>query len=214
MTNERILDNFTNFIEKNDINRTYAAEQLGISKGQMTHILKGERSISTEVAIGMRKMMGENVMSFEECSSKYPLGGYFVLWAGNATLLFHNNVVPRLSKDEVRNVEDLYELFTSEMDGLDFSFAYKDPRTGFYAVGEMWGFRVASYATDDGITFRPILERGQETYGEARDCHLKIMPLLYADFSNLKQVWEKVCEKIGTEYEFYFTREEFEEEGK
>lgn len=208
-----LVENFRTFIDKNKITQVAAATELGISKGQLCHILKGERSVSAEVAVGMRKMMGEKVMGFEECRSRYPLGSYSIRWVENATYLFQHSSVPRLSKEQVLKVEDLYCFSEDEEDGLDFSFVYKDPKTNLYAVGEIWGFKVIGYMTEDGITFRPLLERGLDTYSKLPDLHLE-MPVVYNDFSNFKEVWEEVCEKISGEYEFYFTKEEFDKEEK
>lgn len=49
------IDNFKSYLDKNQITLTHAAELLGISKGQLSHLLKTERSLSYQ----MYNRMGE-----------------------------------------------------------------------------------------------------------------------------------------------------------
>ena len=78
MLNKTITD-FKQYLAATGLKQYEAAEQLGIEKGHLNRILTGKRNLTSQMAVDMRRLMGEkDILSLEECMEKYPIGSFFV----------------------------------------------------------------------------------------------------------------------------------------
>ena len=220
MLNKTIAD-FKQYLAVANLKQYEAAEQLGIEKGHLNRILTGKRNLTPQMAVDMRRLMGEkDILSLEECMEKYPLNSCFV----NSEFYFSDEYEPYMSREqcfsEAKQRKDLYSPQKDD-EGFSFSFIFQNEDTKKYQIMMLWGERITAYVTNDGLTFFPLsLNPKKGTYLDKKELSRfsLIDELLLSDFSNFKSVLEKsfkaINDKCGTDYLFFFTYEDFLRQGE
>ena len=220
MLNKTITD-FKQYLAATGLKQYEAAEQLGIEKGHLNRILTGKRNLTPQMAVDMRRLMGEkDILSLEECMEKYPIGSHVV----NFEFYFPEEYFPYMSKEQCLVVsqkeEDLYSPQKDE-EGFTFTFIFQNKETKKYQLMSLWGERITTYGTNDGLTFFPLSQNSKSgVYLDIKELSRFSLldELLLSDFSNLNSVLEKsfktINNKCGTDYLFFFTYEDFLKQGE
>ena len=217
----KTIADFKQYLAVANLKQYEAAEQLGIEKGHLNRILTGKRNLTPQMAVNMRRLMGEkDIMSLEECIEKYPLNSFFV----NPEFYFSDEYEPYMTREqcfsEAKQREDLYSP-QKDNEGFSFSFIFQNKDTKKYLIMTLWGERITTYGTNDGLTFFPLSRKPKDgIYLDKKELSKfsLIDELLLSDFSNLKSVLEKsfktINDKCGTDYLFFFTYEDFLKQGE
>ena len=220
MLNKTIM-NFKQYLAVTGLKQYEAAEQLGIEKGHLNRILTGKRNLTPQIAVDMRRIMGEkDILSLEECMEKYPIGSFFV----NFEFYFPDEYEPYMSREQcfsaARQEQDLYSPQKDD-EGFTFSLIFQNKNTKKYQIITLWGEQITTYGTNDGLTFFPLSQNPKNgIYLDKKELSKfsLIDELLLSDFSNLKSVLEKsfntINNKCGTDYLFFFTYEDFLKQGE
>ena len=217
----KTIADFKQYLAVANLKQYEAAEQLGIEKGHLNRILTGKRNLTPQMAVNMRRLMGEkDIMSLEECMEKYPLNSYFV----NSRFYFLNEYEPYMSREQCFSMTEQEKVLYSPQkddEGFSFSFIFQNKDTKKYQIMTLWGERITTYGTNDGLTFYPLsLKPKSDIYLDKKELSRfsLIDELLLSDFSNLKSVLEKsfkaINDKCGTDYLFFFTYEDFLKQGE
>lgn len=220
MLNKTIAD-FKQYLAITGLKQYEAAEQLEIEKGHLNRILTGKRNLTPQMAVDMRRLMGEkDILSLEECMEKYPIGSFFV----NFEFYFPDEYEPYMSREQcfsaARQEEDLYSPQKDD-EGFTLSLIFQNKNTKKYQIITLWGEQITTYGTNDGLTFFPLSQKPKNgIYLDKKELSKfsLIDELLLSDFSNLKSVLEKsfkaINNKCGTDYLFFFTYEDFLKQGE
>ena len=224
MLNKTIAD-FKQYLAATGLKQYEAAEQLGIEKGHLNRILTGKRNLTPQMAVDMRRLMGEkDILSLEECMEKYPIGSFFV----NFEFYFPDEYEPYMSREQcfsaARQEEDLYSPQKDD-EGFTLSLIFQNKNTKKYQIITLWGQQITTYGTNDGLTFFPLSQIQHHKNAlpyyltkEETSRFSLINELLLSDFSNLNSVLKKSFEainnKCGTDYLFFFTYEDFQKQGE
>ena len=220
MLNKTIAD-FKQYLVATGLKQYEAAEQLGIEKGHLNRILTGKRNLTPQMAVDMRRLMGEkDILSLEECMEKYPIGSFFV----NFEFYFPDEYEPYMSREQcfsaARQEEDLYSPQKDD-EGFTLSLIFQNKNTKKYQIITLWGEQITTYGTNDGLTFFPLSQKPKNSIylGKKELSKFSLIDeLLLSDFSNLKSVLEKsfktINDKCGTDYLFFFTYEDFLKQGE
>lgn len=220
MLNKTITD-FKQYLATTGLKQYEAAEQLGIEKGHLNRILTGKRNLTSQMAVDMRRLMGEkDILSLEECMEKYPIGSHFV----NFEFYFPEEYIPYMSKEQCLTIsqkeKDLYSPQTDE-EGFTFTFIFQNKETKKYQLMSLWGEKITTYGTNDGIIFFPLSQKlKSDSYlGKKELSRFSLIDeLLLSDFSNLNSVLKKsfktINKKCEANYLFFLTYEDFLKQGE
>lgn len=220
MLNKTITD-FKQYLAITGLKQYEAAEQLEIEKGHLNRILTGKRNLTPQIAVDMRRLMGEkDILSLEECMKKYPIGSHFV----NFEFYFPEEFNPYMSREQClfasQKEKDLYSPQKDE-EGFTFTFIFQNRETKKYQLTSLWGEQITTYGTNDGLTFFPLSQNSKNgTYLDKKELSQfsLIDELLLSDFSNLNSILKKsfktLNDKYGTDYLFFFTYEDFLKQGE
>ena len=217
----KTIADFKQYLSVANLKQYEAAEQLGIEKGHLNRILTGKRKLTPQMAVNMRRLMGEkDIMSLEECMEKYPLNSYFV----NSGFYFLNEYETYMSREQCFSVAEQEKVLYSPQkddEGFSFSFIFQNKDTKKYQIMTLWGERITTYGTNDGLTFYPLsLKPKGDIYLDKKELSRfsLIDELLLSDFSNLNSILKKsvktINDKCGTDYLFFFTYEDFLKQGE
>lgn len=218
---KKTIADFKQYLAVTGLKQYEAAEQLGIEKGHLNRILTGKRNLTPQIAVDMRRIMGEkDILSLEECMEKYPIESFFV----NFEFYFPEEFEPFMSKERcsffASQEKDLYSPQKDD-EGFTFSFIFQNKDTKKYQMMTLWGEQITTYGTDDGLTFFPLSRKPKNgLYLDKKELSKfsLIDELLLPDFSNLKSVLEKsfktINDKCGADYLFFPTYEDFLKQGE
>lgn len=221
----KTIANFKQYLAATGLKQYEAAEQLGIEKGHLNRILTGKRNLTPQMAVDMRRLMGEkDILSLEECMEKYPIGSFFV----NFEFYFPEEFEPFMNKERclffASQEKDLY-LPQKDSEGFTLSLIFQNKDTKKYQIMTLWGQQISTYGTNDGLTFFPLSQIQHHKNAlpyyltkEETSRFSLINELLLSDFSNLNSVLKKSFEainnKCGADYLFFFTYEDFLKQGE
>lgn len=209
MLNKTIL-NFKNYLMKEGLKQYEAAELLGIEKGHLNRILTGKRNLTSQMAIDMKRIMGEkNLLSLEECAEQYPLGSRTIEISCNCPL----NKKPELYGEEksfwykgmeIEDGERLYELTYNTEDYL-YSFLFGEKNSNKYFIVTIYGESVVIHYTEDGLSFCPGFSHPDNYIQLKEDAWSEYSnTLIKPNFSNLSEVIYEACENINKKFNTSF----------
>lgn len=215
---KKTITDFKRYLAGTGLKQYEAAEILGVEKGHLNRILTGKRNLTPQMAVEMRRLMGEkDIMSLEECMVKYPLGARLAKVDCNYPL----NCSP-IDYGEVKNFwykgmemdgGQLYEL-KPETEDYCYHFLLGEKQNNKYFVITLYGETVIAYYSTDGITFQPGFSTLDNYIQLKEDAWSKYSnTLILPNFSNISSVIYEVCEninkKFNTSYIAYPTFENF-----
>lgn len=216
---KKTITDFKRYLAGTGLKQYEAAEILGVEKGHLNRILTGKRNLTPQMAVEMRRLMGEkDIMSLEECMIKYPMGSFII----NSDYLFPDEYECYLDKKDCvefyKENQDVYSMIKSD-GGFSFKLFYQDSITKKYQILTLWGDSITTYSTEDGISFSPIckIKEGLHYWHylsfEEASRYSIINELLLKDFSNLNLILDNVFKQINQNYNsnyiYYSTYENF-----
>ena len=198
MLNKTIAD-FKQYLAVANLKQYEAAEQLGIEKGHLNRILTGKRNLTPQVAVNMRRLMGEkDIMSLEECMEKYPIGAKSI--STSLKEVYYPNSVgyPRNTwkKDLQLDGELLYELQKIK-GGFTYNFLVKKENEDIFHLVEVWGSDVIFYYTNDGLIYFPFWDDDDDYKNRENKNYQKVIK---PDFSNLYEIISQIVKDFDKEY--------------
>lgn len=211
MLNKTIM-HFKQYLAATGLKQYEAAEQLGIEKGHLNRILTGKRNLTSQMAVDMRRLMGEkDILSLEECMEKYPIGSKSIFT--NLKEVYYPNSIgyPKNTwkKDLQLDGELLYEL--QKMNGgFTYNFLIKKEYEEVFHLVEVWGNNVIFYYTPDGLTYFPFWDDDDDYQNRKNKNFQKI---INPDFSNLYKIISQIVKDFDKEYNtqttIFLTYEDF-----
>ena len=211
MLNKTIM-HFKQYLAATGLKQYEAAEQLGIEKGHLNRILTGKRNLTSQMAVDMRRLMGEkDILSLEECMEKYPIGSKSIFT--NLKEVYYPNSIgyPKNTwkKDLQLDGELLYEL--QKMNGgFTYNFLIKKEYEEVFHLVEVWGNDVIFYYTPDGLTYFPFWDDDDDYQNRKNKNFQKI---INPDFSNLYKIISQIVKDFDKEYNtqttIFLTYEDF-----
>ena len=195
----KTIADFKQYLAVANLKQYEAAEQLGIEKGHLNRILTGKRNLTPQMAVDMRRLMGEkNIMSLEECMEKYPLGAKSI--STSLKEVYYPNSVgyPRNTwkKDLQLDGELLYELRKIK-GGFTYNFLVKKENEDIFHLVEVWGSDVIFYYTNDGLTYFPFWDDDDDYKNRENKNYQKVIK---PDFSNLYEIIFQIVKDFDKEY--------------
>lgn len=199
MLNKTITD-FKQYLAITGLKQYEAAEQLEIEKGHLNRILTGKRNLTPQIAVDMRRLMGEkDIMSLEECMEKYPIGSKNIFM--DLKDVYHpyskGFSYEKLPENLQLDGSHLYEL-ELEDGGFVYNFLIQKQGEKDFHLVNVWGCNVLFYYTPDGITYRPFWDYEQEDYHSQEGTLFK--NIVKKDLSNLKEIILKEVSDFDKEY--------------
>ena len=195
----KTIADFKQYLAVANLKQYEAAEQLGIEKGHLNRILTGKRNLTPQMAVNMRRLMGEkDIMSLEECMEKYPLGAKSI--STSLKEVYYPNSVgyPRNTwkKDLQLDGELLYELRKIK-GGFTYNFLVKKENEDIFHLVEVWGSDVIFYYTNDGLTYFPFWDDDDDYKNRENKNYQKVIK---PDFSNLYEIIFQIVKDFDKEY--------------
>ena len=196
---DKTIADFKKYLAVTDLKQYEAAEQLGIEKGHLNRILTGKRNLTPQMAVNMRRLMGEkDIMSLEECMEKYPIGAKSI--STSLKEVYYPNSVgyPRNTwkKDLQLDGELLYELRKIK-GGFTYNFLVKKENQDIFHLVEVWGSDVIFYYTNDGLTYFPFWDDDDDYKNRENKNYQKVIK---PDFSNLYEIIFQIVKDFDKEY--------------
>lgn len=212
MFKKTIMD-FKRYLADTSLKQYEAAEKLGIEKGHLNRILTGKRNLTPQMAVEMRRLMGEkDIMSLEECMSKYPIGAKNIFTDLKEIYHPYSEGYPREIWKENLPLDGtcLYKLLP-EKGGFTYNFLIQKRGERDFHLVNVWGCDVIFYYTPDGITYRPFWDYEKEDY-HSQEGKL-FNNIINKNFSNLREIIFKEVENFdknfGTETIVFPTYKDF-----
>lgn len=195
----KTIADFKQYLAVANLKQYEAAEQLGIEKGHLNRILTGKRNLTPQVAVNMRRLMGEkDIMSLEECMEKYPIGAKSI--STSLKEVYYPNSVgyPRNTwkKDLQLDGELLYELQKIK-GGFTYNFLVKKENEDIFHLVEVWGSDVIFYYTNDGLIYFPFWDDDDDYKNRENKNYQKVIK---PDFSNLYEIISQIVKDFDKEY--------------
>ena len=209
MLNKTITD-FKQYLAATGLKQYEAAEQLGIEKGHLNRILTGKRNLTPQMAVDMRRLMGEkDILSLEECMEKYPIGSRTA--EVDCCCPFNKNpeecgeVKSFWYKGLEVDGNNLYELYIKE-DDYCYHFLLGSEKDNRYFIVTLYGETVLAHYTSDGLTFQAGFSSPDNYIQFKEDAWSEYSnTLIKPDFSNLSEVIYEVCDYINKKFNTSFT---------
>ena len=195
----KTIADFKQYLAVANLKQYEAAEQLGIEKGHLNRILTGKRNLTPQMAVDMRRLMGEkDIMSLEECMEKYPIGAKSI--STSLKEVYYPNSVgyPRNTwkKDLQLDGELLYELQKIK-GGFTYNFLVKKENEDIFHLVEVWGSDVIFYYTNDGLIYFPFWDDDDDYKNRENKNYQKVIK---PDFSNLYEIISQIVKDFDKEY--------------
>ena len=200
----KTIADFKQYLAVANLKQYEAAEQLGIEKRHLNRILTGKRNLTPQMAVNMRRLMGEkDIMSLEECMEKYPIGAKSI--STSLKEVYYPNSVgyPRNTwkKDLQLDGELLYELRKIK-GGFTYNFLVKKENEDIFHLVEVWGSDVIFYYTNDGLTYFPFWDDDDDYKNRGNKNYQKVIK---PDFSNLYEIISQIVKDFDKEYHIQTT---------
>ena len=208
----KTIADFKQYLAVANLKQYEATEQLGIEKGHLNRILTGKRNLTPQMAVNMRRLMGEkDIMSLEECMKKYPIGAKSI--STDLKEVYYPNSVgyPRNTwkKDLQLDGELLYELQKIK-GGFTYNFLVKKENEDIFHLVEVWGSDVIFYYTNDGLTYFPFWDDDDDYKNRENKNYQKVIK---PDFSNLYEIISQEVKDFDEEHHtkttIFLTYEDF-----